>query len=298
MLAQIRNTYIFYLFIILINFAKASDLKITIASNKSEYCKYERIEIHYKIINAGNSCCYVYDVEESLTLTDLNGNVFKYRGPESQPAADYEPMKPGEINEFYLTINDTYYTQYDTLFWGVFFIDPGEYTLQCNYSLGGTGCVFSNEIKISIIEPMGEEKEAYNLFKEFAFGNRAREYTPKKYASCNLLLKKYPNSVYGWNALTWKFEAYRRGDVGNWEDCISTIESIFERYPNQRINLFYSFELSRISIKYKKYEKAYMFLRDTQNETKSKYLSDSIEEALRMSEECLSSWAVKRTIQN
>lgn len=182
-------------------------IEINIYSNKDTYLLGEDILVWWEIVIEGNSLDYFEESGDAPKLTN-DGKLWDINGREVEHN-QIMLMRAGQVPLKEIEPGDTFkYKEVNLI--GIFgslgfaengflnrYIKLGEYFLSLFYITGSNRSqkVYSDTLHFFVIEPSGEEKIVWDLYKEFKrYYNLAKGKEMVKYAI--EILRKYPTSDY------------------------------------------------------------------------------------------------------
>jgi tetratricopeptide (TPR) repeat protein len=229
--------FVFLLFLTQSKFAiSAGRLQIEIWSDKIEYLTREPISVHYKVKNVGDKPVIMifHALKGYFKIKDQQGreypNMFSF-----SYAFISDSLKPNESFEGSEGIDARYGIR-----------QPGEYTCYLETPKWvNTPVTKSNEIKIKVKDPEGEEKKALELYLEaeklkYGKDEQGRKDLKKRelgFLKYQELVKKYPNSIYAPLSLKAAIGVYFYSrDLAERRKTIPLCSKLIEDYPD-----FYDF---------------------------------------------------------
>lgn len=214
----------------------AQDLDLHISKCKNNFLEHEPIWIKVQLKNSSNE-----DIHLNISLApegdflkvnlkDQIGNLMQYKGLKvtlkgELPTCILQPMSDMSIS---LDLND-YFGERDYPITSRYYLPVGSYSLNCEL-IDRKKSVSSNELKIDVVEPTGNEKLALELFESSTkiwIFEGDHEKAISKYRE---ILIEYPNSVY--SELIY-YHIYARYQLGlrDYQKVIDIGEEFMKKHP-------------------------------------------------------------------
>ncbi len=195
------------LFLVLgqISFCQDFTFHCELKPEKNEYLVGEPVWISVCLYNNSSDVIYIsrYQLKASMVVKDHHGN--QYKLTSFIDFLYFPTLYPGDSLSFFRNIDMDYGTRYNAGNFSVF--PPGQYTVTCQKNMINDPMLLpgefkqlairsfeitSNQIGFRVVEPEGDEAEAFRLYNRF----RGREEKSKRLDYAVRLIEEYPNSAY------------------------------------------------------------------------------------------------------
>ncbi len=243
-----------------------STIEINLHSNKDTYLLGEDILIRWEIINTGMSKGYYEKggeygllLSDHSKMWDINGNevphsrisgttsvrkeeLYKISMFEIEPGYTIKYKEVNLIGDF----GNLHFAEHGI---GNNFIKPDEYFFSIFYWIKENNSyqkVYSDSLHFFIIDPYGEEKLAWEIYREYKREDILAENEEKQIGYAVYILKRYPKSIYIeslLNNLTSVFRIYKReeckGDVermrGKTRELLNYMEENIDKFSDKTL---------------------------------------------------------------
>jgi hypothetical protein len=227
------GTLVFFPFIVL----SENGIRGIIIIDKATFLEGEPIWVTSSAVNAGTKPLKWWYLEENrFDLKNSNGKSYEYKcGKSRHGTTDSWPLtlRPGEEADHWTGHILSCYGNYN--FSPHYILSPDQYTIQAiSYSydpeIQKREEIRSDVVRFEVIEPKGEEKEAFELLKKgYQFEWKDLQ---KSLGYFRMLIQKYPKSTYSPSAMHYMIvnTSVRIGQ----EEALELIREMIDRYPNSR----------------------------------------------------------------
>lgn len=219
-------------------------LKLKLILDKNQFLEAEQIPVGIELTNISSVQLEAREpanrVGCNFKLFNENGDEIEYTGPEIDGEWPRYPLNPGEQLFNIENINDLF-GDYISLATAYKVLPKGHYTLHAHYWSGGTyadwlsGKDTANaQITFEIIEPTGEEANAYKMFIDImweARGGGAIKSSEQLVTKLIEFEQKYPFSVYTPITLI-ILDAEYAISLKQKDKSDATIKRLIEKYPD------------------------------------------------------------------
>jgi len=216
------------------------NISFRISIEKNTYLEGEPIVVVKQLTNTSNKKLIVAAPDDLFTQYSLqwvDGDVKKI--PRLMFVRAALPKDYGEE----VTPHGVLTSDYNLIETYAYGLPVGNYFLRVRYFVSERyyrcwqGEIWSNSVNFSVVSPEGEEKDAYQLYKQARdiLNTHSTQNYPFARKNLDKILEKYPGSIYAKYALFLKGISYQRMQADGKQDfqhAIVEFEKFLEKYPD------------------------------------------------------------------